>query len=215
MAFPMPLYELDLQRGGARTERERMLAGDLYHPSDPELTERRTRARRLLNLYNSTDQADQDARNALLGLLLGSQVDRAWIEPPFFCDYGDNLSLASNVFINANCVILDCARVSIGRNTLIGPAVQIYTGHHPIDGRTRATGAELAAPVIIGDDVWIGGGAIICPGVTIGEGSVIGAGSVVTHNIPANVVAVGNPCRVLRAIRHNERREAHHANGAL
>ncbi len=135
---------------------------------------------------------------ALLGELLGRLGDDAWIEPPFHCDYGWNVSLGAGAYLNFGCVILDCNPVRIGANVLLGPYVQVYAAFHPTDPALRRTGRELAAPVTIGDNAWIGGGAIICPGVTIGEHTTIGAGSVVTRDIPAGVVAVGNPCRVLR-----------------
>ena len=131
--------------------------------------------------------------------LLGYAND-AWIQPPFFCDYGYNIALGSKVFFNFNCVVLDVMRVEIGNNVLFGPSVQIYTATHPLNAAERRTWRELAKPVTIGSDVWVGGGAIICPGVTIGDRSVIGAGSVVTRAIPADVFAAGNPCRVIRSL---------------
>ena len=122
------------------------------------------------------------------------------IEPPFFCDYGTNIELGDKVFFNFNCVILDVAKVTIGSNVMFGPAVQIYTATHPMDAEERRSGLEFAKPVRIGNDVWLGGGVIVCPGVTIGDAAVIGAGSVVVRDIPAGVFAAGNPCRVIREI---------------
>ncbi|HEY7312868.1 MAG TPA: sugar O-acetyltransferase [Gemmataceae bacterium] len=182
------------------TERQKMLAGRLYRASDPELTAARRRSRRLTRLYNQTTEDETERRLQLLLELFGRIGPGVEIEPPFACDYGDNIHAGDNLYINFGCVILDCARVDIGRNVQIGPGVHIYTGHHPVDPDERATGLEMATPVRIGEDVWIGGGAILGPGVTIGDGSTIGAGSVVVKDVPARVVAVGNPCRVIRRL---------------
>jgi len=181
-----------------RTERELMLAGELYLAADPELVAERRRARRLTRLYNLTTEEEPDRRPELLRALFGTVGPAVEIEPPFHCDYGWNIDAGDGLYMNFGCVILDCNPVRIGANVLFGPYVQLYAGFHPTDPALRRTGRELAAPITIGDNVWIGGGAIICPGVTIGENSTIGAGSVVTRDIPAGVVAVGNPCRVLR-----------------
>jgi maltose O-acetyltransferase len=162
-----------------------MLAGELYDPLDPELARARARARDL-------------CRDLLVELFAAGGQD-AWVQPPFFCDYGSNIHLGARVFFNFNCVVLDVCKVSIGDFTLIGPAVQIYTATHPFDAELRRT-RELGKPVSIGSDVWIGGGAIICPGVTVGSRSVIGAGSIVTRDLPDGVVAAGNPCRVIRPV---------------
>ena len=182
-------------------ERERMLSGALYDPQDPELVSLRIRARELCRGLNATGEADGPGteRRRVLVDLLGSGGDSAWIQPPFFCDYGANIHLGERVFFNFNCVVLDVCEVRIGSFTLFGPGVQIYTATHPMDAVLRRT-RELAKPVSVGSDVWVGGGAILCPGVTIGSRSVIGAGSVVTRDIPEGVVAVGNPCRVVRAV---------------
>jgi maltose O-acetyltransferase len=174
-----------------------MLAGEPYDPGAPELVEARARARSLLVRVNATGD-DPDLRRALLGELIGSLGDRVWIEPPFQCDYGSNIALGDRVFLNFDCVILDCGRVSIGAGTLVGPGAHFYGATHPTDPRERATGLELARPVTVGRNVWIGGGAIIGPGVMIGDDTTIGAGSVVLTDVPAGVVAAGNPCRVLR-----------------
>ncbi|HEY1055070.1 MAG TPA: sugar O-acetyltransferase [Emticicia sp.] len=128
---------------------------------------------------------------------MGEAID---IQTPFYCDYGSNIFAGENLFINFNCTILDCARVIFGTNVFLAPNVQIYTAYHPIIASERIKGPELASPVTIGDNVWLGGGVIICPGVNIGSNTTIGAGSVVTKNIPANVVAAGNPCRVIREL---------------
>lgn len=181
-----------------RSERDKMLSGDLYLASDPELAESRRRARRLCRLYNASTEQETELRLRLLADLFASIGPGAEIEPDFRCDYGWNIRAGSKLFMNFGCVVLDCAPVTIGDRVLMGPGVHIYAATHPTDPQVRATGLESAAPVTIGDDVWIGGAAIICPGVTIGSGSVIGAGSVVTRDIPAGMIALGNPCRVLR-----------------
>ena len=182
------------------TEREKMLAGELYDPMDPELVRARDRARDLCQDLNATREADRDARRRLLVELFGKGGDSVWMQPPFYCDYGSNIELGERVFFNFNCVVLDVARVTIGDFTLFGPAVQIYTATHPMDATLRRS-QESGKPIAIGSDVWVGGGAILCPGVTIGSRSVVGAGSVVTRDVPEGVFAAGNPCRVIREIR--------------
>jgi maltose O-acetyltransferase len=183
------------------TERARMVAGELYHAWDPELVRERARARTLLNRYNASEQDSEEERRAILSELLASVGERAWIEPPFSCDYGWNISLGERAYLNFGCVLLDCAPIEIGPLTKLGPGVHLYAATHPTDPDERAAGLEYALPIEIGKNVWIGGGAIIGPGVRIGENSVIGAGSVVVRDIPANVVAAGNPCRVVRTVR--------------
>jgi maltose O-acetyltransferase len=182
-----------------RTEKEKMLAGELYEPLDPELVQARERARDLCHDLNATRERDQNARRTILMQLFGRGGDSVWMEPPFFCDYGSNILLGNRVFFNFNCVILDVCMVKIGEFTLFGPTVQIYTATHPLNADVRRK-KEYAKPIEIGSDVWVGGGAIICPGVRIGSKTVIGAGSVVTKDIPDGVLAVGNPCRVIREI---------------
>ena len=182
-----------------RTEREKMLAGELYDPLDAELVAARTRARDLCWDLNATRDSDEALRRRILTDLFGAGGDTVWMQPPFFCDYGTNIRLGNRVFFNFNCVVLDVCEVRIGDFTLFGPAVQIYTAMHPMEAALRRT-QEFAKPIVIGSDVWVGGGAIICPGVTIGARSVIGAGSVVTRDVPAGVFAAGNPCRVVREI---------------
>jgi maltose O-acetyltransferase len=181
------------------SEKEKMLAGEMYDPLDAELSRERQRCRELCQLLNDSREDQPEERRRLLEQLLGYAND-AWVQPPFFCDYGYNIALGSKVFFNFNCVVLDVMRVEIGSNVLFGPAVQIYTATHPINFAERRTWREFARPVSIGSDVWVGGGAIICPGVTIGDRSVIGAGSVVTRPVPADVFAAGNPCRVIRPL---------------
>lgn len=182
------------------TEKQKMLSGELYNASDPELTKERRMARSLLKQLNDSADDQQELRKQILKKLIPYQGESLWIEPPFFCDYGTNIVVGDKVFFNFNCIILDVMKVSIGSNVLVGPSVQIYTAMHPMDWEERAKGLEFAKPVIIGSDVWIGGGAVICPGVTIGERSVIGAGSVVTRDIPADVFAAGNPCKSLKIL---------------
>jgi maltose O-acetyltransferase len=182
-----------------RSEKEKMLGGELYDPLDPQLSAERRRARLLCKALNDTRDDQQEERARLIKELIPAS-DGAWIEPPFFCDYGTNITLGEKVFFNFNCVVLDVARVTVGSRVLFGPAVQIYAATHPTAARERATGLELGKPIEIGDDVWVGGGAIICPGVRVGARSVIGAGSVVTKDIPGDVLAAGNPCRVIREI---------------
>jgi maltose O-acetyltransferase len=180
------------------SERDKMLAGQLYDPLDPELVRARDRARDLCQDLNATREAEQQARRRILQELFGSGGESVWMQPPFFCDYGSNIHLGQRVFFNFNCVVLDVCRVEIGDYTLFGPAVQVYTATHPMNAELRRT-QEFGKPVAIGSDVWVGGGAILCPGVKIGSKSVIGAGSVVTRDIPEGVFAAGNPCRVIRS----------------
>ena len=187
-----------------RTEREKMLAGELYDALDPELVALRARTRDLCWDLNATRESAQDERRRILRELFARGGDTAWMQPPFFCDYGSNIELGERVFFNFNCVVLDVCRVRIGCYTLFAPAVQIYTATHPLDARLRRR-EESGRPIDIGSDVWVGGGAIICPGVTIGDRAVIGAGSVVTRDVPAGVLAAGNPCRVLRTIEPGDR----------
>ena len=181
------------------SEREKMLAGDLYDALDPELVLARNRARDLCQELNASRESETESRRTILRELFASGGDTVWMQPPFYCDYGSNIVLGERVFFNFNCVVLDVCKVTIGDFTLFGPAVQIYTAMHPMDPALRRI-QEFGEPIEIGSDVWVGGGAIICPGVKIGPKSVIGAGSVVTRDIPAGVFAAGNPCRVIRAI---------------
>lgn len=186
-----------------KTEKEKMLAGELYDPLDPQLVRERDRCRDLCLLLNATREDEKENRQRLVVELFGKETD-AWVQPPFFCDYGTNIDLGSKVFFNFNCVVLDVAQVTIGSNVLFGPSVQIYTATHPISAGQRRKWLESAKPITIGSDVWVGGGAIICPGITIGDRTVIGAGSVVTRAIPTDVFAAGNPCRVIRQLSKDE-----------
>ena len=184
----------------ARSEKEKMLKGALYDASDPELVALRSRARRLTQEFNGTDPDDRAERARLLGELFDSVGEGAWIEPPFFCDYGSHISLGRGVYMNFVCVILDCSHVRIGDQTQIGPQVTISAATHPLDAGERANGPELAYPVNIGNRVWIGAGAIIGPSVTIGDDTTIGAGSVVLKDVPPRVVAAGNPFKTIRSL---------------
>ena len=177
-----------------------MVAGELYWAADDELVRERARARELAARYNATRQDEQGARRELLEQLLARVGRDAWIEPPFFCDYGWHITLGDAAFLNFNCVVLDCAPVEIGERTLLGPAVQLSAATHPVDPEERATGFEYAKPISIGRNVWIGAGAIVAAGVTIGDDAVIGAGSIVIRDVPAGVLAAGNPCRVIRQL---------------
>ena len=186
------------EMGPVSGEYEKMLAGELYDAGDPELVRRRTRARRLTREFNASREDEAGLRASLLAELLGGVGTGVLVEPPFYCDYGSQIRIGDHVAINFNCVVLDCAAVRIGNHALLGPLVQIYTAEHPVDPVERGRGLESAAPVTIGENAWIGGGAIVCPGVTIGAGTTVGAGSVVVRDLPPDVLAVGNPCRVVR-----------------
>lgn len=183
-----------------KTELQKMLDGELYIATDPMLVEMRTSARTLFSKYNLIPVENSSERKKLLKELLGKTGENIDIQTPFYCDYGSHIFVGENLFMNFNCVILDCAKVTIGDNVAFGPNVQIYTAYHPIIASERIKGPELAAPITIGNNVWLGGGAIVCPGVEIGDNTTIGAGSVVTKNIPANAFAAGNPCRVIREL---------------
>jgi maltose O-acetyltransferase len=187
-----------------RTEREKMLAGELYDALDPDLVADRCRARDLCRALNASGDADEEPRRSLCRRIFGRGGDTVWMQPPFHCDYGCNIELGERVFFNFNCVVLDVCRVRIGDFTLFGPAAQILTPMHPLDAALRRR-QEYGRPVDIGSDVWVGAGALILPGVRIGSGTVIGAGSVVTRDVPAGVLAAGNPCRVIRAITAEDR----------
>lgn len=178
------------------TEKQKMLAGELYLPSDPELVAERLHAKRLCHRYNRNGpELDRET----LSLILGAETN-AHLEPPFFCDYGYNLKLGNNVYANHNLIVLDCAPVIIGDDVLIGPNVVLATAGHPTDPDLRVTQKEWAKPITIGNRVWIGASVVVGPGVEIGEGTTIGAGSIVTRSIPPRSVAVGNPCRVIRQL---------------
>jgi maltose O-acetyltransferase len=182
------------------TERARMLRGDLYLAGDPELTTARRRARQLWQRFNAADPTHPAAGRALLAELLGGLGVDAWIEAPFYCDYGTQITVGDGVFVNMNCVFLDPAPIVIGAQAQLGPSIQLLTATHPLDAAARVAGPELGRPITIGARAWLGGGVIVGPGVTIGPDTVVGAGSVVVRDLPAGVVAVGNPCRVIRSL---------------
>ncbi|MDQ0261418.1 sugar O-acetyltransferase [Sinomonas atrocyanea] len=187
--------------GDARTNRERMLAGDLYlGGDDPESARIGQRAVQLADAYHRAAVADEAAARPLLEALVGTLGERAFVKPPLYVDYGENLHIGARTFINYNLTALDVATITIGDDCQIGPNVQLLTPTHPLEPQPRRDHLEAAAPITIGDNVWLGGGVIVCPGVTIGDDSVIGAGAVVTRDIPAGVLAVGNPARVVRSI---------------
>ncbi|OOV18848.1 sugar O-acetyltransferase [Flavobacterium sp. LM4] len=181
------------------TEKEKMISGEYYNAFDPELVKGRRAAKILLHNLNVKEYRVTKKAKEILATLIPNAGPGFYIEPPFHCDYGYNIFCGENVYFNVNCVVLDCAPVTIGSNVFIAPNVQIYTASHPLDAELRKT-LENAYPVTIGDDCWIGGNSVICPGVTIGKGSVIGAGSVVTKDIPDNSLAVGNPAKVIRQL---------------
>ena len=183
-----------------KSEKEKMLSGELYNALDKELTDERVRARLLLKELNDSREDQPDHRESILRKLLPNAGTGLWLQPPFYCDYGTNIILGEKVFFNFNCVLLDVATITVGSRTLFGPNVQIYAATHPVNYLERSSGLEYGKSIVIGDDVWVGGSAIICPGVQIGNRSIIGAGSVVTKDIPDNVIAAGNPCRVIRVL---------------
>jgi maltose O-acetyltransferase len=182
-----------------KTEREKMLAGELYDALEPDLVRARDRARDLCQILNASREGDRELRRDLLLKIFGKGGDTAWLQPPFFCDYGSNIELGERVFFNFNCTVLDVCKVIIGDYSQFGSGVQILTPLHPLNAALRRK-QEYGAPVTIGADVWVGSGAIILPGVTIGARTVIGAGSVVSRSLPEDALAVGNPCRVVRQI---------------
>src|SRR5688572_12810982 len=200
--FPPSRYTeyMDKLSNSVQTERSKMLRGELYSAMDPELVAARMRARRLFARYNASDPADIIGRAALLRELLGYAGADAAIEPPFYCDYGTQITLGAGVFVNFGAVFLDPAQMSIGEQAQLGPYLQLLTADHPRDAAARAAGPESAHPINIGARVWLGGGVIVCPGVSIGAATTVGAGSVVVRDLPVGVVAAGNPCRVLRTL---------------
>jgi maltose O-acetyltransferase len=186
--------------GDPRTHRERMLAGDLYVADDPELEAALGRGTRLADEFNALAPRDRDAARKILAELLGGLGEDTWVRAPIYVDYGEHLTIGARTFVNFGLVALDVAPIAIGDDCQIGPNVQLLTAYHPTEPEPRRAKLEAAAPIAIGDNVWLGGGAIVLPGVTIGDNAVIGAGAVVTKDVPADVVAVGNPARVIRPL---------------
>lgn len=184
-----------------KTEKLKMQNGDFYQPvKDKNLTKDRAKVKDLCFEYNSIPPSDVETRTKLIKKILGKTGRRIYVESNFFCDYGYNIEVGDNFYINHNCVILDCAKVTFGKNVFIGPNCGFYTALHPLDAKTRNKGIEYAKPIIVGDNVWFGGGVSVLAGVTIGDNTVIGAGSVVTKDIPSNTLAVGNPCKPIRTL---------------
>jgi maltose O-acetyltransferase len=183
-----------------KTEKEKMLQGEFYNPGDPELVNERLNARRLTRLYNQTPETEGNQRTELLKELFGSTGNNLFIEPAFRCDYGYNIHVGENFYANFDCVFLDVCEIRIGDNCLIAPGVHIYTATHPLNPNERVSGAEYGKPVSIGHNVWIGGRAVINPGVKIGNNVVIASGAVVTKDVPDNVLAGGNPAKLIRQI---------------
>ena len=181
------------------TSKELQQQGHLY-PLDEELLQLHNKAKEITRQLNATLETEREERKRLAKELFGKAGDGAYIEPPFYCDYGYNTQVGKNFYCNYDCVFLDCGTITIGDNVMLGPKVALYAVGHPIDPAVRSLGWDYPSSITIGDNVWIGGSTVVCPGVTIGENTVIGAGSVVTKDIPANVVAAGNPCRVIRPI---------------
>jgi maltose O-acetyltransferase len=190
----------DYFAGDSRSNRERMLAGDLYIAEDPDNARLSRRATQLSDLYHRAYVTNEDESQHFLEELIGDLGEGAYVKPPLFVDYGENITIGARTFINFNLTALDVAAITIGEDCQIGPNVQLLTPLHPIAPGPRRDKLEAAKPIVIGDNVWLGGGVIVCPGVSIGENSVIGAGSVVAKDIPANAVAVGSPARVIRRI---------------
>jgi maltose O-acetyltransferase len=188
------------QKDMEKTDWEKMQDGEIYNDFERDLFNRRVEAKKLFRQYNRSDDSEVDKRRDIMRQLFGAVGENVWIEPDFRCEFGKNITIGNDVYINFGCVILDCGRVTIGDQVLIGPNVGMYDANHALDATERMDGALVPGNISIGNRVWIGGGVIILPNVSIGDDSVIGAGSVVTRDIPRGVVAVGNPCRVLRAI---------------
>ena len=182
------------------TEKEKMTAGVLYNSTDNKLSLDRINAKKLCHKYNNLEPDNYEKRKEILKQLFGKTKENFWIEPIFWCDYGYNIEIGENFYSNHNLVILDPAKVTFGDNVFIAPNCGFYTAGHPVDAQLRNELLEFAHPITVGNNVWFGGNVVVLPGVTIGDNVVIGAGSVVTKDIPSNVVAVGNPCKVLREI---------------
>jgi maltose O-acetyltransferase len=180
------------------SERDKMIAGEAYDASDPELVAGRIRARRLTQRLNAVDPADIEGRERLLARLLGDIGEGSWVESPFYCDYGSQIRLGARVYINMDCVFLDAAEIALGDDVQLGPGVQLLTSDHPRDAAERAAGLESARPISIGARAWLGGGVIVLPGIEIGADAIVGAGSVVTRSVEAGVTVAGNPCRPIR-----------------
>lgn len=189
-----------------KTEKQKMLDGELYEPWDPQLVKDRKQARYLTRMFNQTTESENKNRIEAIKNLFGSTGERVYLEPNFRCDYGYNIHVGDNFFANFDCVILDVCEVRFGENCMLAPGVHIYTATHPLNPFERNTGLEYGIPVTIGNNVWIGGGAIINPGVTIGDNAVVASGAVVTKDVPPNTVVGGNPARVIKEIDLEDKR---------
>lgn len=183
------------------SEKQKMLAGQYYDAADPVLVAERLACRQLLHRFNHSDPSQGAERKAIISQLLGSHGEKFYIEPPFYCDYGSNIETGNNFYANFGCTLLDVAAIKMGDDVQLGPGVHIYTATHPVDPKTRKSGVEYGLAITIGDNVWIGGNAVICPGISIGDNSVIAAGSVVTRDVPASVVVGGNPAKVIKQLK--------------
>lgn len=190
------------------TEKEKMIAGQLYQAGGPELSKERTEARKIVKTFNESSPEDTNIRIELLQKLVGSSGKNFWIEPPFYCDYGYNIHVGDDVFFNFNCVILDVTPVHLGDRVFVAPNVQFYAATHPINAKQRGEMWEFGKPITIGNDVWIGGSSVICPGVSIGDRTIVGAGSVVTKSFPEDVIIGGNPAKIIRHITENDEPDA-------
>jgi maltose O-acetyltransferase len=191
---------IERKRPPVPSEKEKMLTGELYDASDPELVEERNQARELIRRFNETTEADEERRQSLLSELFGEIGGDIFVEPPFRCDYGYNINVGDGFYANFDCVFLDVCPIEIGENCFLGPGVHIYTATHPVDAAERIKGPEYGQPISIGDNVWIGGRAVINPDVTIGDDVVVASGAVVTDDVPDNVVVGGNPATIVREL---------------
>lgn len=187
------------------TEKEKMLNGKPYKAFGEELLGERQYAKESIFEFNALRPSEIEERNKIIRGLFGSVSDNFFVEPPFRCDYGYNISIGENFYTNYNCTILDCAKVTIGDNVLFAPNVSLFTAGHPIHFEPRNAGLEYAFPITLGNNVWLGGGVIVNPGITIGDNVVVGSGSVITKDIPSNSIAVGNPCKVIREITNEDK----------
>ena len=187
------------------TEWERMQKGLVYNDFDQDLFNKRVEAKKLFKAYNKTDDEEIDLRNKIMKQLFKNVGENVWIEPDFRCEFGKNITIGDNVYINFGCIILDCSEVTIGSHTLLGPNIGLYAANHSTDATERINGGCYGKPIHIGNNVWLGGDVKVLHGVTIGDNTIIGAGSIVTKDIPDNVIAVGNPCKVIRKITEEDK----------
>lgn len=187
------------------TEWDKMQKHQIYNDFDADLFDLRVEAKKLFKEFNRTEDEETERRQDIMRRLFRKVGERVWMEPNFTCEFGKNITIGSDVYINFGCTLLDCGQITIGNNTLLGPNVSMYSANHSLDSSERIAGALIPEPITVGDRVWIGGGSTVLSGVTIGDDTVIGAGSVVTHDIPSGVLAAGNPCRVIRKITEKDK----------